>query len=49
MISINLIQSTEIFNNKIYYMLSDGLKNNRTFSIDFNTKKELVNYLKEKK
>jgi len=42
----NLIQSTEKFNGVVYYMLSDGLKNNRTFSIDFNTKKELINYLK---
>ena len=49
MITINLIQSIETFDNKVYYMLSDGLKNNRTFSIDFNTKKEMINYLKEKK
>ena len=48
MITINLIQSIETFNNKVYYMLSDGSKNNRTFSLDFETKLEMINYLKEK-
>lgn len=42
-----LIRSVEIFNNIKYYMLSDGLKNNRTFSIDFETKKQLIDYLKQ--